>query len=62
MVLPLAVLVGILEKCAAALAVLVGVGAVAVSVPELVASDQRGAREMQCEVPPCSSLCPTKRE
>jgi hypothetical protein len=51
MVLPFAALGAILEKGAALLAVVTGVGAVAVAAPELCASDQRGAREMDDDAP-----------
>jgi hypothetical protein len=51
MVLPFAAVGALLEKGAAIIAVVTGVGAVAVAAPELCASDQRGAREMDDDAP-----------
>ena len=46
MVLPLAAVGAFIREFSAYIAVAVGVGAVAIAGPELFASDQRGAREL----------------
>ena len=46
MVFPLAAIGAFLRESAAYIGIAAGVGAVAVAAPELMASDQRGAREL----------------